>query len=466
MNTTVIKTIVIVGAGYAPLLSALYIKNKLNKFAPKITVITTGRNSDTPIIHSLSSMKEFHSEMRLSEIEFIKCTQADFHLGYLYQGWQNENQNAMFCDAEYGFMLNGFRFHQLFCKYKKAHPNEQLEDYCLTAKMVRDNKFTPPSNDPKSLFSSINYGYRVRSSYYHDYLKSKLKAIDIEVLTSRKITVTKRSDGYIQTVGTDNNITLSADLYIDCSTDRLLKSELTNKLEHSQLGELNITHSESPASNTQTADPYSVMASSSSSLRVSHTHKQTQHTTTLSKSNQHKKAESTTIFADAIPWDKNCIALGAAFTNRPAILIDPSHLIQSALARLLSLWPRDISQTFETKIYNENTLQEYANITDSDSLHLALAFNDDSLLTNSAQYKKELFQHQGKLALNERETLQDHHWVALFYSLGIHPKHYDAIINGVDNQWLEAEMSKIKSVIGKAVKAVPSYTSFIEKNCR
>src|SRR5688572_24240898 len=181
------QKVIIVGNGYVPYLIALCIQKR---FALELVIVDIGEPSQPELIQSLGSMKDFHSYLKLPEADFVKKTKAEINLGFDYSGFHEYSDtpkttaNEIFCDAQYGFNLNNRRFHHLFNKLKQIQPDEKLEDYCLSAKLARAGRFTPPSPKAKSLYASIRYGYRLTSDAYAAFLKSQLSASNTVFVSS------------------------------------------------------------------------------------------------------------------------------------------------------------------------------------------------------------------------------------------------------------------------------------------
>ena len=137
------QEVVIVGNGYLPYLIALCIQKKFRHSTPKLLIVDLGRPSQPELLQSLGSMKLFHADLELSEVDFVKRTQAEINLGFDYSGFAEAKGAEIFTDTQYGFDLQNRRFSYLFNKLKQTQPDEILENYCLSAKMARIGRFTP-----------------------------------------------------------------------------------------------------------------------------------------------------------------------------------------------------------------------------------------------------------------------------------------------------------------------------------
>jgi|GEM_PF-2330428 len=464
MNTP--QKVIIVGNGYMPYLIALCIQKR---FALELVIVDLGESSQPELIRSLGSMKDFHSHLSLPEADFVKTTKAEINLGFEYSGFHmssgfaNTPTNELFCDAQYGFNLNGRRFHHLFNKLGQVQSDEKLEDYCLSSRLARSSRFTPPSPNPKSLYASVRYGYRLSSEAYAAFLKSKLSSLNTTIVFSTVDSVRLDHHGFVESIDASQYGNIKGDFFIDASESRLIRRPINKTCTlHSQVPQNLGLEASSSINQAGAALPYSGISANQGALHLDGTYLKQNHRTSLTiKNNSDNTSSTTRRFVDSVPWLKNCVAMGHAVTNRLPILIDNSHLHQSMALRLLELWPRSITMEKEAQAYNANTQVEFKHTTDMDMLHLALAFNRPEILSDEMRYKLEIFKQSGKVAYYEKELLQEEQWPVLFNALGVVPRSTDLSVRNCTDEWLKQELFRIKSTMEKAAEAAPSYQDFI-----
>jgi tryptophan halogenase len=459
-----IQEVVIVGNGYLPYLTALCIQKKFRHSTPKLLIVDLGKPSQPELLQSLGSMKLFHADLELSEVDFVKRTQAEINLGFDYSGFAEAKGAEIFTDTQYGFDLQNRRFSYLFNKLKQTQPDEILENYCLSAKMARIGRFTPPSPKTRSLYASINYGYRLTAEAYGKFLAEKLSASDVKIVHSAIEGVNLNEEGCIGSIKIIGEDGITGDFFIDASEARILTSQLNPSEDliplYPETLALEFSHSASPQSELKA---YSHITASRNSLQMNGTYLGQTHQTSISLSEDSTlNMGQTKGFIDRAPWIKNCLALGRAFTNRTSILIDNSHINQTMLLRLLDLWPRSTSMEMEARAYNTNTLAESKHIIDMDHLHLAMALKRPKILSDAMRYKLDTFKQSGKLAYYEKELLQEQQWPVLFNALGVMPDITDLSVRNCADQWLTQELFRIKSTLAKAAEAAPLYQDFID----
>lgn len=457
------KKVLVVGDGYLPYLISLGIQKKFKQNTPELVLIDLGKPSQTEFLQSLGSMKHFHSELGMSETEFVKSTKAEINLGFDYSGFSKAGGNEMFCDAQYGFDLNNRRFFHLFNKLRQINPTEKLETYCLTAHLARSGRFTPPSPKARSVYAGIHYGYRLTGDAYAEFLKSQLPASGIRMLHAQSLKVTLDDRGFISSIDIPGAGTLEGDLFIDASEGRVIKNTLT--AEHSLQPLLPSDWNLTIHGSTEPQDhklPNSKIEAKKGSLQISGCHRGLEYKKVLSLGSSQSNARAPqTLFVDQAPWVKNCIVMGHAFTNRESILIENSHFNQNMLLRLLELWPRSTDLHHESQAYNHSTLAEFKHLHHMDLLHLALALGQPGMLPDEMHYKLDTFEQIGKVVYYEKELLQEDQWPVLFNALGLIPATVDLSAQACTHEWLSQELLRIGSSLAKAAEAAPLYHDFI-----
>lgn len=460
------KKVIIVGNGYIPYLIALCIQKR---FAPELVIVDLGEPSQPELIQSLGSMKDFHSDLYLPETDFVKKTKAEINLGVDYSGFgqangfENGNSNEIFCDAQYGFNLNNRRFSHLFNKLRQFQPDEKLEDYCLSAKLARAGRFTPPSPKSNSLYHSIRYGYRLTSEAYAEFLKSKLLNSNTKIVPSKVESVRLDHNGFVESIDVEQMGNIKGDFFIDASESRIIRRPLNQACTlRPQLPQKLDLEFSSSITQAASAPPYSCISTNEGALHLDGTYLNKNYRTSLIiKENSAQNISGTRRVFDSIPWLKNCVAVGHAVTNRISILIDNSHLHQSMVLRLLELWPRSSTMEKEANSYNANTGVEFRQIADLDALHLAQAFNRPEILSDEMRYKLDIFKQSGKVAYYEKELLQEEQWPILFNAIGVVPDTTDLSVRNCTDEWLKHELFRIKATLEKAAEAAPLYQDFI-----
>lgn len=449
-NKNPIEHLLIAGRGFTPLLTALFLQKKWGSLAPRMTLLQCGENPDPPVISCVSSIKQFHKELGIAEKDFVRKTEASFHLGTLYQ-FSDDHPEFFMCEAPYGVNLQAIRFNHWYTRYLNAGQRAQLDDFCMNAQLTRRGHFAPTSPKPESVYSQICYGYKLLSERYSNYLLAQLEP-GVDIVNDEVRGVQTDLNG-IHTVHLSNGKSIAADLYIDCSRERLLNSALTGTCSEPSKEDWRIE----VTPECGLGPPHNLLTLGNDKLIfTTQLHGKTYHQEVTCNPDQPPKW-----LLNAQPWQKNCLTIGPATSDRPALLIDPIHLLASSLYRLYTSWPT--TNHFETPaaIYSESFNNEWNCIADSDSFHAwAACERHEKCLTDSAKHRMRIFSNDGRIPPYENETMTEDQWAALFFAFGITPKVADPLSEGSDDHWLVAQLDKLKETLQTAAQQAPTMEAF------
>ncbi len=474
MDTPAIQQVVIVGRGYTPILTAVFLQKKWRAAPLGITIIQAGEYIDPPALSCVSSLRALHTELGLAEKDFVRKTGASFHLGTLYQfhnqfhnqfhsQFPNQLHNRIdsdpalpdffLCEAPYGFNLKSIHFHHWFHGLVATEANARFDDFCLNALLAKAGRFSPASSRSNSVFAQVCHGYKFLTTEYARYLAGHL-APDTRVKDSRALEVQLTAEGKIKGAFLDNGEWIAGDLFIDCSGERLLKKAIP-QVSGKSAGPNPPSWQEEEAAGDSLGPPSTSLTLGEGLLRIVIPLRGKVYRQDVSCESQSQWMR------DAAPWQANCIALGAALWARPPLLIDSTHLLASALYRLHRLWPPTADLRVAAGFYNESTAEEAACIADSDSLHAwAAAGRRDEYLTEAAQHKLRLFASDGRLPRYDGETLTDDQWAALFFACGVVPRCSDPLIQNKDRTWAVNELKLMRQTLREAADRAPLHADF------
>jgi len=448
-----IEHVVIAGRGCTPQLTALFLQQKFARLTPKITLLECGENPDPPIFSCVSSIRSFHKELGIAEKDFILKTGAGIHLGSLYRF--ADRPDFFMCEAPYGVSLQSVRFNHWFLRYLHARQEAQFDDFCINAQLAKRGKFVPTSSKRESVYSQVCYGYKVLSDRYSQYLAQQVEA-RVSTIRDEILAVNPGPDG-IESIQLKNGDVIAADLYIDCTRDQKLKKSIAEiKIPETQQA---WSIEDAPQARSPIGPPHNTVTFGPSKLTL-----ETEFAGKIYRMDVEctdgKLPEWLPIHA---PWQQNCLTLGPATTNRPPLLIDPLHLAASGLYRLYDSWPTTKNLDTSAAIYNDNFIDEWNRIADSDSLHAWEACNkNNACLTAGAQHRLQIFTDNGKVPAYENETLMEDQWAALLFAFGISPAVADPLTEGVDEEWVVAQLNKLRETFRGAAEGAPGVDTFFQ----
>jgi tryptophan halogenase len=173
-------------------------------------------------------------------------------------------------------------------------------------------------------------------------------------------------------------------------------------------------------------------------------------------------------------WNRNCLALGLASGFLEPLESTSIHMIQSGVARLMTLFPDRTFDQADIDEFNRQSELEYAHIRDFIILHYHATARTDSPLWNhvrtmdipeSLREKIELFRARGRFFRKDDELFSETSWTAVMLGQGINPRRYDPLAEVHDPEIIASKMARMRKLIDHAVTMMPTHRQFIDRNC-
>ena len=148
------------------------------------------------------------------------------------------------------------------------------------------------------------------------------------------------------------------------------------------------------------------------------------------------------------------------------------QLAQSAVLRLMMLFPDRACDPALADEYNRKTALEYDNILDFVTLFYAAAKRSDSEFWRHCQTLQrpdtlrkriELFLSHGRLAWHDEETFPKEYWVSALLGLGFLPASYDPLADVPGEVFILQWLEKMRGAIDAAERNMPTHEVFIEQ---
>jgi len=497
MPNDAIKRIAIVGGGSAGWMTAAALANTVRSSC-SITLIESDAIGTVGVGEAtIPPIKLFNQSLGIDENDFVRATQGTFKLGIEFVDWSNKGHSYFHPFGEYGADFDVIPLYHYWLKARTEGAPESLDTYSMAWVAAKNGKFNRPTHDRRQIQSTYDYAYHFDASLYAKYLRTYAEKRGVTRIEGKVTKVNLRAeDGFIKNIHLEDNTTLEADLFIDCSGFRglLIEDALQTGYEdwthwlpcdravavQSTKSRAFIPYTRSTAREAgwQWRIPLQHRTGNGYVYTSEHISDDEVTTTLLANLDGKATTEPQQLYFKTGRrkkfWHKNCIAIGLSAGFMEPLESTSLHLIQSAITRLLALFPdRHFDPLAETE-YNRITIQEYERTRDFLILHYkATSRTDSPLWRYSAQmdipetlhYKIKQFRSAGRIVANDLELFRNPSWLAVFIGQQIIPKRYAPLTNmrGVDGAH---RLAGLRRIMQKVVTAMPTHQQYIDHYCK
>jgi tryptophan halogenase len=151
------------------------------------------------------------------------------------------------------------------------------------------------------------------------------------------------------------------------------------------------------------------------------------------------------------------------------------HLVQTALQRLLNLFPDTGFNQPEIDEYNRKTKREYELIRDFIILHYKATMRDDTPFWNycramavpdSLTAKIEYFRQHGRVIIEEDDLFKEANWVQVLIGQGIMPESFSPLTLNVGEADLDGYFDSLRQIYARTLAGMPTHAQYIARHCR
>ncbi len=498
MTTNRLRTILIVGGGTAGWMAAATFARFLKDGYCAVRLVESEEIGTVGVGEAtIPQINTFNRMLSIDENDFIRKTQATFKLGIEFVNWTRLGHSYIHPFGPYGLDMEGVSFHAFWLKYRQLVPDADLADYSLQAVACRRGKFMRPIAAGNSPLSRIAYAFHFDASLYAKYLRNYAEQRGVVRSEGKIVDVKLRGeDGFIDSVVLESGERIEADLFIDCSGFRGLLIEQALKTGYEDWSHwLPCNRAVAvPCESGGEFTPYtrSTARKAGWQWRIPLQHRIGNGYVYSSEYISDDEATSTLLAnLDGAPratprilrfvtgrrkkfWNKNCVTLGLASGFLEPLESTSIHLVQSALAHFMTLFPdRRFSQT-EIDQFNRVLTWEYERIRDFLILHYHATQRDDSpfwkycremSVPHFLQHKLDLFRERGRIFRENNELFNDTSWFAVMIGQNIEPRSYDPLVDVMSDEELRRRLAHIRDTISKSADVMPAHREFIANNC-
>ncbi len=479
-----IERIVIASSGAAGWMTASALARRLPMGRVSIVVIERGGVDDslgvpTCAEPTLASTPLYHAQLGYDEDKLLARARGSFALGRALSGWTSGIIPAFHPYGEIGGAIGALGFHHLVARLRKAGEAININNYSVAALCAQSNRFARPPEDSRSVLSTMDYALHLDVEGYRQSMKADALSRGVETCSGQVLGVSLDDAGLIHDVMTHAGQRLAGDLFVDCTgQSRDLVSRMPEATFEDWSRWFPCDRARFALHQTdQTPSLYTEINAHSGGWQRFVPLQGAEGETSLFCSALHPGEDGDHKIAagkQAKAWSGNCIAIGGA-----AVVLDPVassqlHLVQSAILRLLALFPHDRAARAEQAEYVRQTDNELACARDFALLHYtANGRRGDEYwdaccaaeMPETLAYRLALYQSCGRVVLHDGEIFDASDWVALFDAMGVRPARHDVLADALPQGEVHAHFARLRDVMLKAVATVPPHAESLARYC-
>jgi tryptophan halogenase len=446
---------------------------------------------------TIPAIQLFNKGLQIDENEFLRATQGTFKLGIQFVNWGQVGESYVHGFGTIGADIGPISCHHYWLKQFRAGKATSLDDYSINTVAALRGKYMRSRTDmPGSPLSNIPNAFHFDAGLYARFLRTYAEARGVVRTEGRIVEVLHREDGGLAGVTLADGRRVEGDFFVDCSGIRALLIGGTLGVPYEDWSHwLPCDRAIAvPCESVEPLLPYTRATAHGAGWqwriplqhRIGNGH--------VYSSRALGEDEATAILMRnldgrplaeprSIPfvpgrrretWVRNCVAIGLSSGFFEPIESTNIHLIQTAINRLISLFPTGGADAADIAEYNRQTQYEYERIRDFIVLHYKATRRTDTEfwrhcaampVPETLQHRIDLFQSSGRVFRERDELFAEPSWVQVMVGQGLVPRHYHPLVDAFSDADLAQYLDEVRTVISRCVDRMPTHAQFIAEHC-
>jgi tryptophan 7-halogenase len=495
-----IQKVVIVGGGTAGWMSAAAMAKIIGAMPSlKIELVESDEIGTVGVGEAtIPQINLFNQLLGLDERDLVRATNATYKLGIEFRDWTRIGHRYVHPFGFYGLDMLGIEFHHFWLKGQTLSDPHPLDDYSLGVVAGLESRFLHPRPDqPNSPLSRIGYAFQFDASLYAAYLRRLAESWGVVRTEGRIVDVVQNSEtGFIEAVVLQDGRKIAGDLFLDCSGFRALLIEqrlgagfedwskwlpcdraFAVACERSD-DQQPLTRSTARTAGWQWRIPLQHRTGNGYVYSSAHISDDEAAETLLANLDGKPIADPRPLRFRAghrkQAWVKNVVAIGLSGGFLEPLESTSIHLIQTGIARLMTLFPTRRFDPVEIERYNQMTVREYVDIRDFLVLHYRATERDDSEFWNYCRTleppeglaeKLDMFRSSGRIFREHEELFTETSWLAVMVGQGVRAKAYHPAADLLSDAETLERLKHVREVVAATAQMMPIQGGYLAEMC-
>jgi tryptophan halogenase len=445
---------------------------------------------------TIPPIRNFNAAIGIDENEFLRETQGSFKLGIEFVNWGAQGERYMHAFGPVGRFLNQLPFHQHWLRLRQQGLADELGTYSLNTQAALAHRCQRARDDMQgSPMAEIAHAFHFDAGLYARFLRHHAEARGVTRHEGR-IERVEREGERLRALKLADGRRLEGDFFVDCSGlhGLLIDKTLDEPFEDwshwlpcdrawavptANAGPLlPYTRSTAHEAGWQWRIPLQHRMGNGHVFSSAFCSEDAGRATLLHHLEGEPLAEPRLIRfrtgRRARPWVGNCVAIGLSSGFLEPLESTSIHLIQTAIFRLLELFPQREPDAADIAEYNRQAAFEMERIRDFIILHYKLTRRDDSAfwrhcrdmdMPESLRDKMALFASNGRVYREGTELFAEASWLQVFLGQGLMPRSYHPLADTVPLAQAQAFADDTRRVVGRCVNVMPTHADYLAAQC-
>lgn len=430
----------------------------------------------------------------IEENDLLRHTQATYKLGIEFVNWREPGHSYIHGFGGIGQDLLWLHTHQFYLKYKDSAALGPFDDYAFNCALARRNRMaTPDKRNPASPLHDLDYAYHFDASLYAAFLRKRAENQGVERIEGRVVDVHKDPEtGFVTQLLLKDGRLIGGDLFVDCSGMRglLIGGAMGIGYEDWSQWLLCDRAMAVPSESVSQLTPYtrSTALEAGWQWRIALQHRigngivySSAHLRDSDAADQLLANLDSSALKDPMPvrftpgrrqraWEKNVVAIGLSAGFLEPLESTSIHLIQTAIFRLIALFPGHGPDPATVDEYNRQTAFEYEDVRDFLIAHYKVTQREDTPfwaylkhmdVPASLAERLSLFASSGRFFQHaSAELFREESWVQVLIGQGI-AACADPMVELVPKQQALDHLRDIAEVIADNAERHPDHAAYI-----
>ena len=493
-----LRRIVIVGGGSAGWMCAAALAARLlprdGNAGYEITLVESDEIGIVGVGEAtIPPIRGFNARIGLDEDEFLRETGGTFKLGIEFVDWGAPGERYMHAFGDIGRPLDDLPFHQHWLCLGAQAP---LAEFSIANQAALVGRFMRPRPDMAgSPLAEITYAFHFDAARYAALLRRRAEAAGVRRLEGRIGHVVRGNAG-IAHLRMQNGSDVGGDFFIDCSGLHALLigqalgvpfEDWSNWLPCDRAWAV-------PTASHGPLLPYTRATAREAGWqwRIPLQHRTGNGHVFASAFSSEAAARETLLHnLDAEPlaeprlikfrtgrrkqaWMGNCVAIGLSSGFLEPLESTSLHLIQTAVLRLIDLFPAKGLAAADIAEYNRQVEAEMVSVRDFILLHYKLTRRIDTpfwrhcralAVPASLQARMDLFASHGRLFRHGQELFSEPSWLQVLLGQGGLPRGHHPLAATRPLEQTQAFVDDVHRVVQRCVAVMPTHAEFISAHC-